>query len=324
MTSLKNIRDTVMEKMSRIHYEFSKNSIPQSPLYHYTNFGGLKGILEGRELLFSDYRYLNDTTEILIANDIIQKTIASFIARSNKKSFFTIFGNIFSNYVREERNSIFTFSFCEMPDYLPAWRWYGDNGGGYSIGFKPSYFHEDLSYPITNCVVSIKVNYSPDEYSLLIEKFLLAAEDAYNNLYLPCNIVERDIDIDLGAILASQLIPLMPGLKDGDYLHEKEHRLYELEFQRKDGLTYPREILNTRKFFTERKRKDISPFTSESQLKIPRLKSERFNHDDICEIWVGPRCDFLRAKEEIIKILQSSGYDIKNIQIIKSSRPYRG
>jgi hypothetical protein len=322
MNSIDDLNMIVMQQMKNIHDEYDKNTIPRNPLYHYTDFKGLKGILENRELWFSHYRFLNDPTEIVISYYSIQEKLKSFIMQSSQKKLFIAFKNIYP--ISIERNQVYIFSFCEMPDYLPAWRWYGDNGSGYSIGFRSSYFDTDEKHDSKISVVSIKVGYSVKEFSLLIEKFFMIAENAYNNLYLPKNISVNKIDEALGSILAYQLIPLMPGLKHQDYIHEKEHRLYVLEFKGNNGIAHPSEIPPERKFFTAREPKVSSPFTSENELNIPRLKSEKFVHEDKCEIWIGPRCDFNRAKEEISKILQMSGYDIKNIQIFKSDRPYRG
>ena len=36
-----------------------------APLYHYTDIGGLAGILTNEEIWFTDYRHLNDPKELL-------------------------------------------------------------------------------------------------------------------------------------------------------------------------------------------------------------------------------------------------------------------
>ena len=49
-----------------------------------------------------------------------------------------------------------------------------------------------------------------------------------------------------------------------------------------------------------------------------------FSHDDICEIWVGPRLDFNCAEERIRQILKESGYYENKVKILESQALYRG
>jgi len=41
-----------------------KRTVIKTPLYHYTDANGLKGIIENDEIWFTDYRYLNDPSEL--------------------------------------------------------------------------------------------------------------------------------------------------------------------------------------------------------------------------------------------------------------------
>lgn len=44
-------------------------------LYHYTNTGGLEGILESGKLWATDYRYLNDASEVTYAHSLLVEAI---------------------------------------------------------------------------------------------------------------------------------------------------------------------------------------------------------------------------------------------------------
>jgi hypothetical protein len=44
--------------------EQEKNAI-DTPLYHYTDGRGLKGIIESQTIWFTDYRHLNDPSELI-------------------------------------------------------------------------------------------------------------------------------------------------------------------------------------------------------------------------------------------------------------------
>jgi len=114
-------------------YDKRIGSIPSNPVYHYTSMSVLESILKKRQFWFTDYRYLNDPMELTFAKDITSKTIEKFAQESKFKVFWDYF---LQNYSRVfDNSSIYTFSFCSKPDFLPAWRWYGDNGMGVLLAF---------------------------------------------------------------------------------------------------------------------------------------------------------------------------------------------
>lgn len=48
-------------------------------LYHYTNFEGLKGIVDSQQLWFSDYRSMNDPREFMQSEGLIKDCIEDAI-----------------------------------------------------------------------------------------------------------------------------------------------------------------------------------------------------------------------------------------------------
>ena len=48
---------------------------PKATLYHYTSLQGLMGIIESRKLRASDVRYMNDSTELTYALNLLQNAI---------------------------------------------------------------------------------------------------------------------------------------------------------------------------------------------------------------------------------------------------------
>src|SRR6516165_3721803 len=41
------------------------------PLYHYTDAGGLKGIIESQQIWFTSHRYLNDPSELILVRQLM-------------------------------------------------------------------------------------------------------------------------------------------------------------------------------------------------------------------------------------------------------------
>jgi hypothetical protein len=124
-------------------------------LYHYTNIGGLRGILENSCLWMTDINYLNDSEE---GKDYIQ-----YLYRGeNKKEFLDIWNEsldkhnvnpddfsdlspidaievVFGFIVLADEVDIklcsYSASFCDKYDLLSQWRGYCPSEGGFSLGF---------------------------------------------------------------------------------------------------------------------------------------------------------------------------------------------
>ncbi len=114
---------------------------PTAPLYHYTNRGGLEGIITAQQFWFTHYKHLNDNTEIQFGMGVAKATLAELGARMPKvKIFCDIVIDLFS---AENVNTAFGFyiaSFSRNRDDLYQWRKYGQNGQGFAIGLAPKLF----------------------------------------------------------------------------------------------------------------------------------------------------------------------------------------
>lgn len=307
--------------------------VPKLPIYHYTSLSTLKSILRKRQFWFTDYLYLNDPMELILANNIILKAITEFMENSKYKNVF------WENFLKKypallNLSSVYTFSFCSKQDYLPAWRWYGDNGAGCSIGFHQDYFKESPvignDYQIPK-IISIKINYDAKSFSEIIKNHLsIIDKELTHMLEKNCSedpVIDYGFVNDLAQVLGGNLLSLMPGFKDQGYESENEYRLYQTELKIEEKY-YPHEIPN--KFSSEKQKitsQQISCLKMDyisNQSETPRAKSPVFSHEDICEIWIGPRLDFKCAQTEIGNILKDAGYDENKVIISESQSPYRG
>lgn len=249
------------------------------------------------------------------------------------------------SHLKSIQPNIYTFSFCEKQDYLPLWRYYGENGRGISIGFRPGYFNQAEQKDVSRenpVPIYLTISYEEEEFSKVIKEVL---DSAINKIAEAKSILEKnpsneannifeDFKKDLKKYLIGQILPLMPGFKHHGFKDENEHRLYYLEilleFVEGTEHCFPfTKIPDTRKDKRPRKNeiKGIClPYVEE---KIPFVKSDKFSLDDIGEIWVGPAVHYECAREQIIKILAKAGYDNdkidknEGIKIKKSQAPYR-
>ena len=133
------VLDSSLEKASSTIAESRKHVQAELPelLFHYTNSSGMRGILESGRLWATNYRFLNDVSEVAygmtLFESIVQdrlanaKTdvVAEFLGRTIRTA--NAFDGMFDCYIA---------CFCERDDLLNQWRVYAGSGGGYALGMK--------------------------------------------------------------------------------------------------------------------------------------------------------------------------------------------
>lgn len=112
---------------------------PEEPLYHYTTFAGLMGIVESRAIWASDIRYMNDSAEIKHTADLLGAEIAARLAsRDANQKLLGQFTDWIANRMTNG-HMLFGASFRSNGNLLSQWRGYSVLGKGVSIGFDPQY-----------------------------------------------------------------------------------------------------------------------------------------------------------------------------------------
>ncbi|WP_159006834.1 DUF2971 domain-containing protein [Bradyrhizobium sp. S69] len=112
-----------------------------APLYHYTDMRGLEGILKNQEIWFTDYRHLNDKTELMHGIDLAKTLLAPRMATGGYHSM--LFGWIDDLLTKRNFGRVFDFfiaSFSRNGDDLGQWRAYADDGRGVAIAFSHDVF----------------------------------------------------------------------------------------------------------------------------------------------------------------------------------------
>lgn len=109
-------------------------------IYHYTDGTGLIGIMQSQSLWATDYRYLNDYSELKILHEYmlgkLERLSYNPHIKKEVEQILSVFlpeviGSIADNPLDPK---IFVTSFCRCGDLLSQWRGYGLDGG-YAIGF---------------------------------------------------------------------------------------------------------------------------------------------------------------------------------------------
>lgn len=126
-------------------------------LFHYTNLGGLHGILTTKEVWLSNLYFLNDKNEFDLGLRLINEEIE--FQKIGLQIVDTI--NIYLKAIIEavnfikEKDSPYILSLTKNKDLLSQWRGYTENGVGANIGFKKSFYMKKI-FHIFPCIYDEK------------------------------------------------------------------------------------------------------------------------------------------------------------------------
>lgn len=163
----RSFRNEIKTNAKLWHYFFVNNQ--NLLLYHYTSIKGIKNILKTKTLWFSEYLYLNDSSEgeyvYSLLKEVLEKykksdpvfskfkdEVISFIIEKQRGTFVD-FRN--GNYKYESRTTMTKFficSFSSKKDCLPMWNYYSksDKHFGYNLQFDLVNFKSNLKDYISN------------------------------------------------------------------------------------------------------------------------------------------------------------------------------
>lgn len=89
---IKKELDVFEQEAKKILDELNKNIISSTPVvYHYTNFKALSNIVKNKQLWLTDYARLNDPTEIIYSNNLIEDSINKYIRSVSVDQFEATF-----------------------------------------------------------------------------------------------------------------------------------------------------------------------------------------------------------------------------------------
>ena len=313
------------EELRDIYVRHSK-TLPtdntNSTLYHYTNWGGLIGILSSRTLHFTSCWDLNDKREIEYSFDIIADVIKNVIGAEHAEVWSKILDR-FKEILRD-KYQWYLASFCEVKDNLPTWQTYANNCRGFAIGFRKEFFQPHAS---TNSdendftYVYTKIDYdkgnASKQYEPIIRDFynhFLAFGETYdgNNISLAYN--------SFASHLAALLMPYLMKYKSDYFIHERECRISANQGLHRKINVHTKEVDSNKCMFSE---VDCKIENGELNQKH-YIDSEKLEHGDINEIWIGPRCNSCDlVRDKVTEVLIANGYEVDGVKIHNSNLPIR-
>lgn len=205
-----------------------------APLYHYTDGHGLKGILQSGQIWFTDYRYLNDPSELTHGADKARDVARQIVNEADglARLFFQNLADVFTPRNFEANLEFFIASFSHARNDLGQWRAYSDDGRGFAIGFAPRMF--SIVDPVPDRLPEFvgPIRYRTDEVcrrhkAALDQAMAIFLETVNVNADLMCNKAVRNPFMDqfMREIMAQPLIWNCLTSKHPAYEHEQEVRL---------------------------------------------------------------------------------------------------
>jgi hypothetical protein len=150
---------------------------PPEILYHYTSAEGLCGIIQSREIWSTNALYLNDTSELRHASDMLGAELQALPLRIKERA--SVLSRGIPSYANELPLDHFIASFCEDKDLLSQWRGYA-SGSGYAVGFSSTALRAIASKRENKhrgaCTLR-KVHYSPQKQQALIRDRIVAINE---------------------------------------------------------------------------------------------------------------------------------------------------
>jgi len=192
-------------------------------LYHYTSSNAFLNIIESGELWFTDYRYLNDLSELKYGVDLFNTEITLREERENDTALRTILSGVRKQFeAARVYTDLFVFCMCAENNLLNQWRVYGHDTVPVSIEFGTRGFMfvdwEPYSFEIVPMVYD-----TSRQHSIVSETVSTGLE--YASLHKP-RIFEKDDSVqsfieNLASICVDWCMPM----KNPQFEVEKEWRL---------------------------------------------------------------------------------------------------
>lgn len=154
-------------------------------LWHYTDFGGLYGIVRERKIWASSLLYLNDATEFAYTYDMVKAAFAKVLGGLSQEQYpwthaaADLLEEIISEQFWSDGSVLMVSCFSESRDDLSQWRGYANKPPGFAIGFHPLRlleWPEDAGVYLAQC--SYDVSRQRREVQSIVSKFLHQAKVA--------------------------------------------------------------------------------------------------------------------------------------------------
>lgn len=300
--SINNIQKLFNEDIYNMTNNFvNEISCADDVVYHYTSQYGLKGIIENKQLFFSNVRFLNDKTELKHTYNLLNEHISDFpIKNENLRNI--VKDLTLSNCDIDVGKNIYVASFSHNSDSLSMWNYYtkSDENRGYNFHFLREKLYNNID-ACTECNLCIGGNvlYEEEKQINILKNILLKIDCMHTN-----NIDSTegdDLDLILKFTIKYFIRLFSIFMKNPCFSHEREFRLIIQYDNILDSIGKP-------------------DFRISKGIFIPYIKIP-ININSISGITLSPSENSTDALLGVSEFIKSKG--LKNIKCNKSKIPIR-
>lgn len=269
-------------------------------LCHYTDLGGLQGIVDKHDLWLTHARFSNDNRELLYGYDVAHEVLAEELKKNPQEK--ALLEEVIKLLDPAEPESVYICCFCESDNLLSQWRAYGANGTGVSITVEAKEFSwvtgDDT--PLDTGMMRLwKIYYDPSDQHALIGDAVKYGRDSRHD----------GMSIEQKARKTADAIEFfIPTFKHRDFREEAEWRLIftpGLKCEAELKFRVARQILVP--YYSLRDLIDLRPNAGMKELPI-------------CQVLVGPSPRGSLNKESAGMLLEKARY---NVLVLASDTSFR-
>lgn len=211
----------------------AKGNSQLTKLYHYTSPQGLFGILRTSCIWATDYRSLNDSTELQYGTKLVVEELESRAAKVVEADAW--FLQQLSNLLKADHNPYLGFfetyilSFSEVSDVLSQWRAYADQARGHCLEFDLS---DSSLFAVVDNNVPLGLELLPVIYEPAVQRAIInsAIDHILNYLHgtrWSPQVLQKSTQHQWGAavgMLIHALSPIISSFKHPGFSEEREWR----------------------------------------------------------------------------------------------------
>lgn len=308
------------------NFRFNKKPKGLNILYHYTDIGGLKGIIENQCFFSSNSAYLNDKEEFYNGIKLFKTAVIDYAKTLNDK---TLIQEVLNELNAKDESFHYVTCFSLEGDLLSQWRAYADDGKGIAIGFDLNNLIEAFKPKATGMLIE----YNKSVQKQAVKKIVKTTVDFY---YSKLPLLEKINQKNIYKVIAQEANEVfnkyIGQFKHNSFQEEREFRFdlsIDLDINKSRELSYRVSKNNLLVPYlhlkTNYKEEVDSKLLSSQQETIESIR-KKVNHNvkllPIKEIIIGPSLDFELNRKSIIGFLRKNGYS-DNIKVNQSKVPYR-
>lgn len=221
-------------------------STPSLPIYHYTDWNGLRGILQSQQLRCFSHLTQKDRTEFIYSLNFARQVARDMQGHADQavRNFAACLDDIFTKYRIEDYLDFYICSFTTHRDDEDHWQCYGRQGTGFAIGFSHALFQPTvltvLPRAIDNQLIG-RIIYGDSKALYRHRRSIEKAADIFskavrqNAAIMSGSIEARFANTMCRELLASQLVWNCLTAKKQEYSVEQEIRLVVMGTQASFG-----------------------------------------------------------------------------------------